>query len=150
MFAVVSALDAVAIVINDQSVTGAIRGALRLNLAHKTFKECERILEKRSNWLSEKSRDHFSSGVNLGLGAFELVISFFPHKFVRLLEFAGYCGDREVGVAHLKKSEAIKAGFMHPWVSILLSLNYGFLEYVYGERVCLHGYARLWCAAALH
>ena len=135
VFAVVSALDAVCTVINDQSVTGAIRGALKLNLAHRTFKECERILEKKTNWSSEMSRDHFSSGVNLGLGAFELVISFFPQKFIRLLEFAGYCGDRAVGIGHLLKSEAIKTGFMHPWVSVLLSLYYGFLEYFYGKHM---------------
>lgn len=133
VFAVVSALDSVCTVINDQSVSGAIRGALKINVAHRTFKECERILVKKTNWSTDQSRDHFSSGVNLGLGAFELVISFFPQKFIKLLEFAGYCGDRVVGVEHLKKSEGIKSGFMHPWVSVLLSLYYGFLEYFYGE-----------------
>ena len=133
MLAIVSALDAICTVIHDQSVTGAIRGALRINFAHRTFRECERILFKKNNWVSDESKDHFASGVNLGLGGFELVISYFPQKFIKLLEFAGFCGDRAVGVDHLKKAEAIKNGFMHPWVCVLLCFYYGFLEYFYGE-----------------
>jgi hypothetical protein len=120
-------------VINDQSVTGAIRGAFKINLAHRTFRECEKVLQKKDNLKSQESRYHFASGVNLGLGGFELVVSFFPSKFIKLLEFAGYCGDRVMGIEHLQRSERIKHGFMHPWVSVILSFYYGFLEYFYCE-----------------
>lgn len=45
-------------------------------------------------WESEVSRVHFKSGVRLGTATFNLMISMLPAKFVTLLEFAGFSGNR--------------------------------------------------------
>ena len=64
--------------------------------SYKSFKESEKILETRKCWSSKAVRDHFASGVYMGLGSFDMIISFFPSKFIKLLEFAGFSGDRHV------------------------------------------------------
>jgi len=140
IFAEVSALDAACTVIADQSVTGFVRAAIKIRTAHRTFKECEKILKGKENWSSCSSREDFASGVTFGLGAFDIVISFFPSKFVKLLEFAGFSGDRVAGTDYLMQAESMRNGFMHPWTSVLLSIYYGFLEYFYGECFCLHSF----------
>lgn len=49
----------------------------------------------------EKLRPHFESGVRMGLGAFNLLISVLPNRVLKLLEFIGFSGDR---VGEAKKS----------------------------------------------
>jgi len=65
------------------------------------YKECQRIMKYRKNWTSPILKDHFDSGVYFGLGLFEIAISFFPSKLIRLLEMAGFSGVRTVGVQEL-------------------------------------------------
>lgn len=119
-------------VLEDQSIYGFINGALKIRASHQSYKECLNILKTKNNWQSEVSRMHFESGTRLGIGAFDLVVSFFPTKMAKLLEFAGFNSDRDIALNELNKSVALVDGLLYDVTSILLSGYYGFLEYFYG------------------
>lgn len=75
---------------------------------------------------------HFECGTRLGIGAFDLIISFFPNKLAKLLEFVGFGCDRGVALEELNISVRLVDGLLYDVTSILLSSYYGFLEYFYG------------------
>lgn len=56
-------------------------------------RECHNILTQRQ-WESESSRVHFESGVKMGLGTFNLMISLLPGRVIKLLEFIGFSGNK--------------------------------------------------------
>lgn len=64
-------------------------------------RECSQILEKR-HWESMSSKEHFESGVRMGVGTFNLMISLLPARVIRLLEFIGFSGNKQIGIHDLK------------------------------------------------
>ena len=64
-----------------------------------------------------------------------MVISFFPTRFIKLIQLAGFSGNREASLDYLLCAFNLKNTFMHPWTAVMLSLYYGFLEYFYGESI---------------
>lgn len=110
-----------------------VKAALKIRSSHQQFKECEKISQNRKKWQSNKCRDWFNSGVQFCLGTFEMVISFFPSRFIKLIQLAGFSGDRESSLDNLLSAFNLKNTFMHPWCAVVLSLYYGFLEYFYGK-----------------
>lgn len=95
-------------------------------------------------------KKHFESGVYLGkqssslkgvtevlvslsgLGLFDMAISFLPSKLIKLLEMAGFSGNRSFGISQLLACEKIPDGIRYPAVSLALSGYFGFAEYFYG------------------
>ena len=57
------------------------------------FRECWNILQYR-NWDDDRHKKDFESGVRVGVGAFNLMISLLPPRIMRLLEFIGFGGKR--------------------------------------------------------
>ncbi|PSN57871.1 Tetratricopeptide repeat protein 39B [Blattella germanica] len=55
--------------------------------------ECSNILHQR-NWGDESHKVHFESGVRMGIGAFNLMISLLPARVIKLLEFIGFSGSK--------------------------------------------------------
>ncbi|CAB1327314.1 unnamed protein product [Coregonus sp. 'balchen'] len=48
----------------------------------------------------------YKCGVNMGIGSFNLYLSLLPSKVLRLLEWMGFSGDREVGLSQLREGAA--------------------------------------------
>ncbi|KAI1296833.1 Tetratricopeptide repeat protein 39B [Halotydeus destructor] len=132
LYAETQAAQAALTVLSDMSVTGFVKGAIRIRACFNTYKECQRIHKHRKNWDTETSRKHFVSGIHLGLGLFEIAISFFPSKMITLLEMAGFSGDRTSGMNELLKGADVQDGIRYPAVAIALSGYYGFGEFFYG------------------
>ena len=57
------------------------------------FRDCWNALNHR-DWGDCQFRDDFESGVRLGVGAFNLMISLLPARVMKLLEFIGFNGNR--------------------------------------------------------
>ncbi|CAF1928680.1 unnamed protein product [Rotaria magnacalcarata] len=107
--------------IQDQSLFSFISGALKIKECHDLFLKLAKQNDP-SRFSSSLSHDHFDSGVRLGNGAFNLMISNLPQRFIRYLEFAGFSGNREFGLRELEKSatsDGLRAAF-----SALLMLSY--------------------------
>ena len=57
------------------------------------FRECWNILQYR-NWDGDIHKSDFESGVRVGVGTFNLMISCLPPRIMRLLEFIGFGGKK--------------------------------------------------------
>lgn len=56
-------------------------------------RDCKQILLK-SDLGGRTSRVHFESGVKMGIGTFNLMISMLPSRVIKLLEFIGFSGNK--------------------------------------------------------
>ena len=56
-------------------------------------RECWTALNER-NWGDSVYRSDFESGVRMGVGAFNLMVSLLPARIMKLLEFIGFSGNR--------------------------------------------------------
>uniref|UniRef100_A0A672YQY9 Tetratricopeptide repeat domain 39B n=1 Tax=Sphaeramia orbicularis TaxID=375764 RepID=A0A672YQY9_9TELE len=53
----------------------------------------------------ESTHIHFKSGVSMGIGSFNLMLSLLPSRVLRLMEFLGFSGDR-LGLSELRDGAA--------------------------------------------
>lgn len=119
-------------VVEDQSLMGFVKGALRVRSCYAGLKECERIMNGRTNWTSEVLRQEFCAGVLADLGLFEMGISFMPRKFMILLELAGFSSNRSFGLDKLE-SAATYSLSLRKLLGMLSLVGYHmFAEYFYG------------------
>ncbi|XP_058834912.1 tetratricopeptide repeat protein 39B-like isoform X1 [Topomyia yanbarensis] len=93
-------LKAMLTFIEDETLTSLIKGGMKIRNCFAMYKECNNILTQR-NWKSESSKVHFESGVRMGLGTFNLMISLLPGRVIKLLEFIGFSGNKQSGMQDL-------------------------------------------------
>ncbi|XP_041987412.1 tetratricopeptide repeat protein 39B-like [Aricia agestis] len=86
--------------LESEDMAGVIRVSMRIRSAFTSYKYCAKLLEHRQ-WENDQSRWHFSSGVKLGLGTFNVMIAMLPPKLISVLEFVGFTANKEVGLDEL-------------------------------------------------
>ncbi|KAL5487393.1 hypothetical protein EMCRGX_G019987 [Ephydatia muelleri] len=86
--------------LQDESLTSFIKGALRIRNCFGTYKELYAWLDTCERNGIEIDSD-FATGVRLGIGCFNVVISVLPGRVLKLLEFVGFSGDRDLGLHEL-------------------------------------------------
>ncbi|XP_015786877.1 tetratricopeptide repeat protein 39B [Tetranychus urticae] len=118
--------------LQDQNLISLVKGALRIRSCFQTYKECNNILNQRVSWSSEKVKRHFESGVRMGLGTFNLMISHLPSKVLRLLEFVGFSGNRSIGFTELEASTAITDGLRSPLAKLIMMAYFCYIEHLFG------------------
>lgn len=118
-------------IVSDTSFTGFIKGAFNLRTSFNGLKNCERILGGKSNWKNDQLRDEFNAGIKLSLGLFEMAISFMPRKFILLLEFAGFSGNRTFGLGKLETCAQISTSIRKLAAFSVVGGYYSFIEYFY-------------------
>jgi len=75
--------------------------------------------EARGEGPEDKSIDaHFRSGVYLGVGMTNLILSLMPTKLLTIVELFGYRGDRKAGLAALAKAGGWASDSAEPSVGI--------------------------------
>ncbi|KAG5876911.1 hypothetical protein JTB14_037736 [Gonioctena quinquepunctata] len=84
----------------DETLGSFIKAGLKIRSCFNSYKDCRHILTKRS-WDGNNTKDHFESGVRMGMGAFNLMISMLPSRVVKLLEFIGFSGNKQNGLNDL-------------------------------------------------
>jgi Protein of unknown function (DUF3808) len=72
-----------------------------MRLKRLPFRDCNIILNQRK-WETEDSKIHFESGVRMGNGTFNLMISLLPARVIKLLEFIGFSGNKASGLEDLE------------------------------------------------
>ncbi|CAN9510308.1 unnamed protein product [Ophioblennius macclurei] len=112
-------LQKAALTFLDESIIGFIKGGMRIRNSYQIYKECQVMI----NGLDEKkkqrrSHPHFTGGVSMGIGSFNLMLSLLPSRVLRLMEFLGFSGDRELGLSELRAGAA-----SHSLRSILSTLT---------------------------
>ncbi|KAI3353109.1 hypothetical protein L3Q82_019675, partial [Scortum barcoo] len=88
----------------DESIIGFMKGGMRIRKSYQIFKDCQAFANVTKDMEKQKSTHiHFMGGVNMGIGSFNLMLSLLPSKVLRLMEFLGFSGDREVGLSMLRE-----------------------------------------------
>ncbi|CAK1554906.1 unnamed protein product [Leptosia nina] len=94
-------VQACLVALEGEDLTGLVRATLRIKNSHDSYKDCVKILEKKTRWDDTESRVHFESGVRMGVATFNVMVSLLPPKLITLLEFVGFSGDKEYGLSEL-------------------------------------------------
>ncbi|XP_028460123.1 tetratricopeptide repeat protein 39B-like [Perca flavescens] len=91
----------------DESIIGFIKGGMSIRNSYQIYKDCQILASVTTDMEKQKSTHvHFRGGVNMGIGSFNLMLSLLPSKVLRLMEFLGFSGDREMGLSELRKGAA--------------------------------------------
>ncbi|UJR09726.1 hypothetical protein I4U23_013955 [Adineta vaga] len=117
--------------IQDQGFLSFISGALKIKECHNIFAKLAKQNDS-SKFSSTFSYDHFDSGVRMGNGAFNLMISNLPQRVIRYLEFVGFTGDKEFGISQLEKS-ATSNGLRASFSALFLLGYHTFVTPVFGN-----------------
>jgi hypothetical protein len=118
--------------IDNQGLTGFMKGAFRVRSCFVGLKECERLMNGKTNWQSELLRQEFCSGVMLDLGLFEMGLSFVPRKFQILLELLGFPSSRTFGLDKLELASKYTLSLRRIAAMVALFGYHMFAEYFYG------------------
>ncbi|XP_023611324.1 tetratricopeptide repeat protein 39B [Myotis lucifugus] len=83
--------------VQDENMINFIKGGLKIRTSYHIYKECLSILHiLQKNKVEQQFFHEFEGGVKLGIGAFNLMLSLLPARIIRLLEFIGFSGNREL------------------------------------------------------
>ncbi|XP_045578804.1 tetratricopeptide repeat protein 39B isoform X5 [Salmo salar] len=105
-------LQKAALTFLEESMISFIKGGIKIRNSFLIYKECDVMSTMAKNQSDQMSTQaHFRSGVNMGIGSFNLYLSLLPSKVLRLLEWMGFSGDRrlvvqEVGLSQLREGAA--------------------------------------------
>ncbi|KAI9019299.1 hypothetical protein CLU79DRAFT_818532 [Phycomyces nitens] len=102
-------LKALLSILNDESLVSFLREGLHVRNSYNTYK----ILEKYVDFVNKEAEqgkdvsaygldDHFTSGVALGVGCFNIMLSMLPTSVLRVVEFIGFSSDRAHGLSMLE------------------------------------------------
>ncbi|XP_031719216.1 tetratricopeptide repeat protein 39B-like isoform X2 [Anarrhichthys ocellatus] len=100
-------LQKAALTFLDETILGFIKGGMRIRNSYQIFKDCQALASVTNDMEKQKSTHiHFRGGVSMGIGSFNLMLSLLPSKVLRLMEFLGFSGDREMGLSELRDGAA--------------------------------------------
>ncbi|XP_017155612.1 tetratricopeptide repeat protein 39B-like isoform X3 [Drosophila miranda] len=94
-------MNALLTFIEDDNLSGLIRGSLKVRQCYSGFRACEQIMKSRE-WIFDVVKDsasvstHFASGVYMGIGTFNLMISILPGRILNILKFIGFTGSKTI------------------------------------------------------
>ncbi|KAL3868152.1 hypothetical protein ACJMK2_040986 [Sinanodonta woodiana] len=117
--------------VQDENLISFVKGGLKIRECYKVYKECGKILAQKK-WQSEAQRIHFESGVRMGVGSFNLLISLLPAKISKLLEFVGFSGNKKLGLSELQRGSEMLSSLRGPMCSIFLISYHTVICYVLG------------------
>ncbi|XP_023035844.1 tetratricopeptide repeat protein 39B isoform X3 [Drosophila willistoni] len=95
-------MNALLTFIEDENLSSLIRGSLKVRQCYNSFRVCEQIMKHRI-WESQNDSEstnlqmHFNSGVHMGIGTFNLMISLLPGRIVKILQFIGFTANKDTG-----------------------------------------------------
>lgn len=118
-YAEVLLLRAVLTLCEDETLVSFVKAGLKVRTCYQSFRECWTILNQR-NWDDAQNKHDFESGVRMGVGSFNLMISMLPARVMRLLEFIGFGGNKESGISEIKHVYESRKGLRQFLASIVL------------------------------
>ncbi|XP_013863222.1 tetratricopeptide repeat protein 39B isoform X3 [Austrofundulus limnaeus] len=88
----------------DDNIISFIKGGMGMRSSYQIYKNCQAMEIAMKDVEKKKSTHvHFRGGVNMGIGSFNLILSLLPSRVLRLMEFLGFSGDRELGLFELRE-----------------------------------------------
>lgn len=116
----------------DQSIICLVKGAFRIRACYQRYKECLYIMENRTQWASQEAQCHFESGVRMGHGIFNLLMSYLPRRVLRFLEYVGFSGNRSIGIDELDRSVELSDGLRSVFSALVILTYHSYVENLFG------------------
>ncbi|XP_028310994.1 tetratricopeptide repeat protein 39A isoform X1 [Gouania willdenowi] len=116
--------------LQDENMVSFIKGGIKVRNSYLIYKELHSFI-KSNNCVKGPSHLHLEGGISFGVGAFNLTLSLFPPRILRVLEFAGFSGDKEYGLSLLRDG-ATGTNLRSMLCALLLLCYYTFLTFILG------------------
>ncbi|XP_060946272.1 tetratricopeptide repeat protein 39A isoform X2 [Limanda limanda] len=116
--------------LQDEDMVSFIKGGIKVRNSYLIYKELNASIQS-NNCLKGPSHLHLAGGISFGVGAFNLTLSLFPPRILRLLKFAGFSGDKEYGLSLLHDG-ATGMNLRSMLCALLLLCYYTFLTFILG------------------
>uniref|UniRef100_A0A7N6BZW8 Tetratricopeptide repeat domain 39A n=1 Tax=Anabas testudineus TaxID=64144 RepID=A0A7N6BZW8_ANATE len=116
--------------LQDESMVSFIKGGIKVRNSYLIYKELHAFIKSHS-FLKGPSHVHLEGGISFGIGAFNLTLSLFPPRILKVLEFAGFSGDKEYGLSLLHDG-ATGMNLRSMLCALLLLCYYTFLTFILG------------------
>uniref|UniRef100_A0A8C4H589 Zgc:158403 n=1 Tax=Dicentrarchus labrax TaxID=13489 RepID=A0A8C4H589_DICLA len=116
--------------LQDENMVSFIKGGIKVRNSYLIYKDLHSLI-KSHNCLKGPSHVHLEGGVSFGIGAFNLTLSLFPPRILKVLEFAGFSGDKEYGLSLLRDG-ATGMNLRSMLCALLLLCYYTFLTFILG------------------
>ncbi|XP_043237587.1 tetratricopeptide repeat protein 39B-like isoform X3 [Amphibalanus amphitrite] len=112
-------LRAVLNFVEDETLISLVKGGLKVKTCYTCYRDCWQMLKHR-DWTGSKTKQHFEGGVRLGVGTFNLMISQLPAKILKLLEFVGFTGNKDIGLRELETGFSLTESIHRSLCSLVL------------------------------
>ncbi|KAM7386265.1 hypothetical protein PAMA_009074 [Pampus argenteus] len=116
--------------LQDENMVSFIKGGIKVRNSYLIYKELHSFI-KSHQCLKGPSHIHLEGGISFGIGAFNLTLSLFPPRILKVLEFAGFSGDKEYGLSLLHDG-ATAMNLRSMLCALLLLCYYTFLTFILG------------------
>uniref|UniRef100_H3C5M1 Zgc:158403 n=1 Tax=Tetraodon nigroviridis TaxID=99883 RepID=H3C5M1_TETNG len=116
--------------LQDENMVSFIKGGIKVRNSYLIYKELHALV-KSQHCLKGPSHEHLQGGISFGIGAFNLTLSLFPPRILKVLEFAGFSGDKEYGLSLLREGATAK-NLRSMLCALLLLCYYTFLTFILG------------------
>ncbi|KAM4747420.1 tetratricopeptide repeat protein 39A-like [Rhinophrynus dorsalis] len=118
------------IFLQDENMISFIKGGMKVRSSYMIYRDLNNFMQSNTFQKGE-SHVHLQGGVSLGIGAFNLTLSLFPPRILKLLEFAGFSGDKDYGLSQLHEG-ATSWNLRSLLCTMLLLCYYTFLSFILG------------------
>uniref|UniRef100_A0A8C7DAG6 Zgc:158403 n=1 Tax=Oncorhynchus kisutch TaxID=8019 RepID=A0A8C7DAG6_ONCKI len=119
--------------LQDENMVSFIKGGIKVRNSYLIYKELHTFIQSNSS-LQGPNHIHLEGGVSFGIGAFNLTLSMFPPRLLKVLEFAGFSGDKEYGLSQLNDG-ATTNNLRSMLCALLLLCYYTFLTFILDQCV---------------
>uniref|UniRef100_A0A8C1UV66 Tetratricopeptide repeat protein 39A n=1 Tax=Cyprinus carpio TaxID=7962 RepID=A0A8C1UV66_CYPCA len=117
--------------LQDENMVSFIKGGIKVRNSYLIYKELHAFVQSDTTFRGPNHK-HLEGGVSFGIGAFNLTLSLFPARILKLLEFAGFSGDKEFGISQLFTG-ATSHTLRSMLCALLLLCFYTFLSFILGN-----------------
>ncbi|KAF7220573.1 tetratricopeptide repeat protein 39A isoform X2 [Nothobranchius furzeri] len=116
--------------LQDESMVSFVKGGIKVRNSYLIYRELHKFI-KSHNFIKGPSHRHLEGGISFGVGAFNLTLSLFPPRILKMLEFAGFSGDKEYALSLL--GDGATGMNLRSMLCVLLLLCYHtFLTFILG------------------
>ncbi|XP_029914278.1 tetratricopeptide repeat protein 39A isoform X1 [Myripristis murdjan] len=114
----------------DDNMVSFIKGGIKVRNSYLIYKELHSYIQSHDS-VKGPSHIHLEGGILFGIGAFNLTLSLFPARILKILEFAGFSGDKEYGLSQLHDGATVM-NLRSMLCGLLLLCYYTFLTFILG------------------
>ncbi|XP_063787332.1 tetratricopeptide repeat protein 39A-like isoform X1 [Pseudophryne corroboree] len=118
------------IFLQDENMINFIKGGMKVRSSYLIYRELSNLMQS-NGFQKGECHVHLQGGISLGVGAFNLTLSLFPPRILKLLEFAGFSGDKDYGLTRLQEG-ASSYNLRSLMCTMLLLSYYTFLSFILG------------------